>query len=446
MTITTSARAARFAGMDLIRPSWLRSSSARAVWKKAWSRSNRVQCAKECADAEVRAVCTLMASATRPFSRFEWMLAGRYLRAKRAESFVSVISGFSLVGIALGVATLIIVMSVMNGFRHDLLSRILGLKGHVIVQGLDGGNAPISTRWPQRVRAVPGVMRVAPIVEGQVMATSNGASLGALVRGMRRDDLENAADRFESLSPGALARFEGGDSVIVGAAGRQVSSWRQGMTITLIAPRGNVTPFGITPRIKTYTIAGTFKIGMSVYDSSYVFMPLEEAQLYFNMGSNVSALEVMITDPDKADTMANAIGTAGPMGTRIVTWQDMNSSLFGALQVERNVMFLILTLIILVAALNIVSGLIMLVKDKGRRHRHPAHDGRDARRGDARISSSRAPASASPAPCSALSSACCSAPTSKTSVSSCRRSPARHCSIRKSISSAACRPKWIRAR
>jgi lipoprotein-releasing system permease protein len=304
-----------------------------------------------------------MASATRPFSRFEWMLAGRYLRAKRAESFVSVISGFSLVGIALGVATLIIVMSVMNGFRHDLLSRILGLKGHIMVEGSTGA-LPDFDAVVRQVRGVPGVTRAAPIVEGQVMATTNGASLGVIVHGIRRDDLAKMTVVSSTLSDGALANFDGDDSVIIGARLADRLRLAPGMSITLIAPRGNVTPFGVTPRIKTYRIAGTFRIGMSEYDTSYVFMPLDQARLYFNMGASVSAIEVMITDPDKADTMINAVGTAAGPNARIVTWEDINSSFFDAIQVEKNVMFLILTLIILVAALNIVSGLIMLVKDK----------------------------------------------------------------------------------
>ena len=305
-----------------------------------------------------------MAAPTRAFAGFEWMIALRYLRAKRKESFVSVISGFSLIGIALGVATLIIVMSVMNGFRHELLSRILGLNGHVIVQGL-GGNLNNFDADAARVRAVPGVVRVAPIVDGQVMATADGISSGALVRGMRRGDLETLTTVSKNLSPGALARFEGGDSVIVGSRLAAKLGVGPGLDITLIAPRGNVTPFGTTPRVKTYTIAGTFNIGMSEYDETFIFMPLSEAQLYFNTGAGVNGLEVMVADPDHLESLQGRIAQVSGMGTRIVTWKDMNSSLFGALQVERNVMFLILTLIILVAALNIVSGLIMLVKDKG---------------------------------------------------------------------------------
>ncbi|HWY15151.1 MAG TPA: lipoprotein-releasing ABC transporter permease subunit [Rhizomicrobium sp.] len=306
-----------------------------------------------------------MAQGTGAFAPFEWMIALRYLRAKRQESFVSVISGFSLVGIAVGVATLIIVMAVMNGFRHELLSRILGLNGHMSIQ------APIGTlanfdAVAARVRAVPGVVRVAPIVDGQVMGAANGLNAGVLVRGMRRDDLRTLTTVSKSLSEGALSHFQGGESVIVGRRLADRMRLVPGAQITLIAPRGNVTPFGVTPRVKSYTVAGTFQIGMSEYDQSYVFMPLDEAQLYFNLGSNVSGLEVMIRDPEQVNQLLAPIARAAGPFSRIITWQDMNSSLFAALQVERNVMFLILTLIILVAALNIVSGLIMLVKDKSR--------------------------------------------------------------------------------
>jgi lipoprotein-releasing system permease protein len=265
----------------------------------------------------------------RPFAAFEWMIALRYLRARRTESFVSVISGFSLVGIALGVATLIIVMSVMNGFRHELLGRILGLQGHVIVQGV-GGGLPDFDRIAARVARVPNVTRVAPIVDGQALASGGGSSPGVII-GYR------LANRL-GLAPGAQ--------------------------ITLIAPRGNVTPFGVTPRIKTYTVAGTFNIGMSEYDNAYIFMPLQEAQLYFNMGNTVTGLEVMITDADAVNSLIAPIAEAAGPFARVRSWQVISSSLFQALEIERNVMFLILTLIILVAALNIVSGLIMLVKDK----------------------------------------------------------------------------------
>ena len=302
-------------------------------------------------------------SDTHPFAAFEWMIAMRYLRARRAESFVSVIAGFSLAGIALGVATLIIVMSVMNGFRHELLASILGLQGHIIVQG-DSEYLADFDSIAQRIRGVPGVLHVAPIVDGQALASGGGTSPGVLVRGIRAGDLSSLKSVSESLSNGALTQFRSGESVIIGARLAHKLGTGPGGTITLIAPRGNVTPFGVTPRIKTYTIAGTFDIGMSEYDSTFVFMPLDEAQLYFNMGRTVSGLEVMVSNPDDVNALVGPISTAAGPRALVRTWQSISQSLFQAIEVERNVMFLILTLIILVAALNIVSGLIMLVKDK----------------------------------------------------------------------------------
>jgi lipoprotein-releasing system permease protein len=297
------------------------------------------------------------------FAPFEWMIALRYLRAKRQESFVSVISGFSLVGIALGVATLIIVMSVMNGFRHELLKSILGLNGHVTVQAAEGP-LPDYDALVRKLLAVPGVTRAAPVVDGQVMASQNGVNSGVIARGLRTADLKNLTIVSKTLSPGALAGFDSGENVIVGAGLAQRMGIRPGGSITLIAPKGNVTPFGTTPRIKTYTVAGVFRIGMTQYDTGFIFMPLGEAQLFFNSESGVSGVEVMVTDPDNDLSMLPRLRQASGNATRLVPWQETNSSFFEALQVERNVMFLILTLIILVAALNIVSGLIMLVKDK----------------------------------------------------------------------------------
>jgi lipoprotein-releasing system permease protein len=303
------------------------------------------------------------ARGTHPFAAFEWLVAFRYLRPKRADGYISIISILSLIGIALGVAALIIVMAVMNGFRHELLSRILGLNGHVIVQGY-AGPLPNYDQLAVKVRAVPGVVRVAPIIDGQVMASANGTTVGVLVRGMRPSDLKTLTTVSSTLSEGALDHFSGGDEVIIG--GRLADKMRlvPGASITLIAPQGDVTPFGTTPRVKTYRVAGTFNIGMSEYDQTFVFMPLDQAQLYFNMDRGVSGLEVMVQNPDDVDQMQTAIAQVSPPYARIVTWKDVNSSLVGAIDVEKNVMFMILTLIILVAALNIISGLIMLVKDK----------------------------------------------------------------------------------
>src|SRR5690348_14787663 len=245
-------------------------------------------------------------STTGPFAGFEWMIALRYLRPTRREGYVSIISIFSLIGIAIGVAALIIVLAVMNGFRHELLGRILGLNGHAVVQNLYG-NVTNYDALAAKVRAVPGVTRVTPIIDGQVMASANGLNGGVLVRGMRRADLQKLTTVSQSLSEGALAHFQGGDSVIIGQRLAEKMRLLPGMQITLIAPRGNVTPFGTTPRVKGYTIAGTFRVGMSEYDQTFVFMPLDEAQLYFNMGDSVNGLEVMVTDPDQANAIANKI-------------------------------------------------------------------------------------------------------------------------------------------
>ena len=304
-----------------------------------------------------------MTTRTRPFSGFEWLVAGRYLRSKRRDGFISVISILSLLGIALGVATLIIVMSVMNGFRAQLLGRILGLNGHAIVQTFGGVSDYDAVT--ERLRAVQGVTAAFPIVEGQVLVnTEGGTSRGALVRGMKSEDLRALTVVSSTLSASAMDGFDAGESVILGERLSQLLGLFPGMTITLIAPKGEVTPFGSTPRIKTYSVSGTFNVGMSEYDQTFIFMPLAEAQLFFGMEGSVSGILVMVNSPDQIaawrEPLRVAAGNAG-----ISDWQQMNSSLFGALQVERNVMFLILTLIILVAALNIISGLIMLVKDKG---------------------------------------------------------------------------------
>jgi lipoprotein-releasing system permease protein len=296
------------------------------------------------------------------FAPFEWMIAARYLRAKRQESFISVISLFSLIGIALGVATLIIVMSVMNGFKVELLKSILGLSGHVTIQS-QLGNMSDYDAVTSRIMKVPGVVRAAPVVDGQVMASQNDANLGVIVRGIRAKDLGKLAVA-EKLRAGSLAYFDGDDAVIVGAGLAAKLGVRVNGEITLIAPKGNVTPFGTTPRVKTYHVISVFRIGNTLYDNNYIFMPLGEAQNYFDLGDKVSGVEVMLNDPEADLALLPALGkAAGPM-MRTVPWQDLNSAFFEAIQVESNVMFLILSLIILVAALNIVSGLIMLVKDK----------------------------------------------------------------------------------
>ncbi len=315
---------------------------------------------------------------TRPFAPFEWMLAARYLRARRREGFISVISLFSFLGILLGVATLIVVMAVLNGFRAELLDKILGFQGHVSIYRSD--LMPIENYADIQVRlaAVPGVTRAVALVEGQAMASSLRNNTGALVRGISETDIQklpslNNPDLRTGMNPDHLpddppsfAGFEASDGVAIG----ERMAWRHqlglGSRITIISPDGADTVVGNTPRIRDYPVVAIFKVGMSDYDENVIYMPLSEAQDYFNTDTGVSQIEVMVEEPDQVEAFTGPVLTAAGDGMAISSWKDRNSTFFNALAVERNVMFLVLTMIILVAALNIISGLIMLVKDKGR--------------------------------------------------------------------------------
>ncbi|MDX1709961.1 MAG: lipoprotein-releasing ABC transporter permease subunit [Rhodovibrionaceae bacterium] len=296
------------------------------------------------------------------FGAFERMVAWRYLRAKREEGFISVIAGFSLVGIMLGVAVLIIVMAVMNGFRQELLERILGVNGHVTVYA-NGGNIGNYQTLADRLAALASVEVADPQIQGQVMLTTAGNATGAIVRGMTQQDLAQRKLVSDNIVQGAFDKY-GRDGVLLGSRLARSLGVGVGDQITLLSPRGRTTVMGTVPRMKAYVVAGLFEIGMYEYDSGFVYMPLEAAQTFFRLDDQVNAIEVFVADPENIDeARANIADTLGP-GFRIVDWQQANSSFFNALQVERNVMFLILSLIILVAALNIIAGQIMLVKDK----------------------------------------------------------------------------------
>jgi lipoprotein-releasing system permease protein len=300
-----------------------------------------------------------------PFAPFEWMLSLRYLRARRQEGFISVNAGFSFLGIMLGVATLIIVMAVMNGFRKELLEKILGLNGHLLIQPLE---SPL-TDWQEvadRVGKVEGIKLAAPIVEGQALASSPLGASGVLLRGVRAGDLAKLPSIANNIRQGTLEGFDEGQGVAIGRRLADQLTLRAGDSVTLVAPRGAVTPMGTTPRIKSYKIAAVFEIGMSEYDAAFVFMPLAEAQAYFNRAGDVTAIEVYTEDPDRVDRTRRLVAEAANRPIFMVDWRQRNATFFNALQVERNVMFLILTIIVIVAAFNITSGLIMLVKDKGR--------------------------------------------------------------------------------
>jgi lipoprotein-releasing system permease protein len=305
--------------------------------------------------------------ATRPFSAFEWMLALRYLRPRRKEAFISVIAGFSFLGIMLGVATLVVVMAVMNGFRAELLDKILGINGHIIVQPIESELTDYD-EVAKRISAVPGVKAAIPIIEGQALASgpSTGSS-GVLVRGIRGPDLLGMRKVSSSVEDGGgLLDFDNSGGIAIGSGLAQSLGVSVGDKVMLISPRGATTPFGTAPRVKSYPVVAIFQIGMSEYDSTYVFMPLSEAQLYFNEPKRAQAIEVYLNDPDKVGEMRPIVEKAAGRPVFTTDWRQRNVTFFNALQVERNVMFTILTLIVLVAALNIISGLIMLVKDKGR--------------------------------------------------------------------------------
>ena len=299
------------------------------------------------------------------FNGFERAVAGRYLRARRGERFVSVIAGFSLVGIALGVATLIIVMSVMNGFRTELLSRILGLNGDLGVYG----SGEMLTNYDQlaaRILKVPGVISATPVVEGQgLLTTDRGGAVGGMVRGISKADLQKLPFVGSNIRQGSLADFQGDDAIAVGVGLAQRFGLSVGSNLTIVSPQGAATAFGTVPRIRAYRVVAIFQAGVNDYDSSVAFLPIEAAQVFFMHPNEVSQIEVMVSDPDDVATVNRAIRAALPqIPLRIVDWQQNNNSFFAAVEVERNVMFLILTLIILVAAFNIISSLIMMVKDK----------------------------------------------------------------------------------
>ena len=315
---------------------------------------------------------------TRPFAPFEWMLAGRYLRARRREGFISVISLFSFLGILLGVATLIVVMAVLNGFRAELLDKILGFQGHVSVYHSDVSPVADYPDLTARLSKIPGVVRAVPLVEGQAMASSLHNNTGALVRGISESDIQKLPslnnDNLRTAInkdniPDEKASFKGFDASGGVAIGERMA-WRHqlglGSRITIITPDGPDTVIGNAPRIRDYPVVAIFKVGMSDYDENVIYMPLAEAQDYFVTDEGVNQIEVMVADPDKVEEYVPAIMGAAGEGMAASTWKDRNSTFFNALAVERNVMFLVLTMIILVAALNIISGLIMLVKDKGR--------------------------------------------------------------------------------
>ncbi|WP_371130491.1 lipoprotein-releasing ABC transporter permease subunit [Phenylobacterium sp.] len=304
-----------------------------------------------------------------PFGQWERAVATRYLRAKRSQGGVALISIISFVGIMLAVAVLIIVMSVMNGFRTELLSRILGFSGHLYVSG-GVLNSPDRDAMVRRIADLPGVIQVTPVVEAQAMALGNGQISGAIVRGITARDLKATKLVSENITRGTMAGFGegeyGGDLILVGDRLAQTLGVQPGDALSLVSPTGGATAFGGTPLRKTYTVAGTFTVGMSEYDQAFIYMPLEQAQLFFGRETGLDYVEIKLQDPDEAVAMKPALAKAAGPAALLTDWTEKNASYWGALKVERNVMRLILMMLVAIAAMNIISGLVMLVKNKGR--------------------------------------------------------------------------------
>jgi lipoprotein-releasing system permease protein len=298
------------------------------------------------------------------FSSFERMVAVRYLRARRQEGFISVVAWFSLIGILLGVMALIITLAIFNGFHQELLARILGLNGHISMQS----GARVIADYDAiaaRIRKVPDVVAAYPQVDGQAMATARSNAAGAIVRGLKPEDLKALSLVSSKLVAGSLDGF-GDDGIVLGYRLARTLGVGVGGQVTLISPEGAVTAFGTIPRMKTYHVVALFNVGMYEYDSSFIYMPLEAAQLYFKLPNAVSEIDVRITDPEQAASMANRVQLEADHGLQAIPWQQVNASYFNFVQLQRNLYALVVTLVILVAAFNIISGLIMLVKDKGR--------------------------------------------------------------------------------
>jgi lipoprotein-releasing system permease protein len=304
-----------------------------------------------------------------PFGAWERALAFRYLKARRKNGGIALIAWISFIAVTLAVGALIIIMSVMNGFRSEIVSRMVGFNGHIYVQGPATG-APTRDALISRIRAVPGVVQVVPVVQAQALVVGPGQVTGAIVRGMRPEDLRGTPIIARNIKGGSLDGFGqgeyGGDMVLAGSGMADRLGVKAGDSISVISPNGAATAFGSTPRRKSYTVGGVFNVGLTQYDAAYIYMPLEQAQLLFGRGDTVDLLEVNLDDADHIDALKPSIQAAAGTGAVLTDWRDENHAFFNALQVERVAMRIILMIVVAIAMLNIISGLIMLVKNKGR--------------------------------------------------------------------------------
>ena len=309
------------------------------------------------------------ARAAGPFSRWERSVARRYLFAKRKNGGVALISIISFSAVMLAVFALITVMSVMNGFRAELLGRILGFNGHLYAQS-PLINGPDRDTIIRRIKAAPGVIQAAPMVEAQAMVIGPTQVTGAIVRGVATSDLRHMSLISGNIKKGSLEGFGqgeyGGDIVLIGDRMAQTLGVQPGDPITVISPSGPATAFGSSTREKNYIVGGVFSVGMSQFDEAFIYMPLEQAQLFFGRDTTVDYVEIKVDDPDKAKELKQAVEVASGPGAVVNDWMDKNHSYFTALQVERKVMRLILFCIVAIATLNIISSLVMLVKNKGK--------------------------------------------------------------------------------
>jgi lipoprotein-releasing system permease protein len=299
----------------------------------------------------------------RSFSRFEWMVALRYLRSRKANGFVSVIALFSFLGIMLGVATLIVVMSVMNGFHRELMDKIVGINGHAFLQATE---APF-TGWEavaSKTATLPGVKLAIPMIESAAGVSSQYAQSGALVRGIRGTDLLRLPGVAGNIRDGTVEGFDTAEGVAIGQRLAETLGVRVGDKVSLLIAKGAQTPFGVAPRIKAYPVVAIFQIGMSEFDNLFIYMPLQEAQAFFNKENEVTVVETFVENPDNMDAFRSQVDKAIAKPLIVTDWRQRNKTFFETLQVEKNILFIILTLIVIVAAFNIVSGLTMLVKDK----------------------------------------------------------------------------------
>jgi lipoprotein-releasing system permease protein len=300
------------------------------------------------------------------FGPFERMVAGRYLRARKGERFVSIIAIFSLVGIALGVATLIVVTSVMSGFQVELVSRILGVNGHITVEAYAGQKLDDYQKLVAQVRGLPDVASATPVLDGQaLLSTEGGGARGGLVRGISLDDLRALHPISDHIISGSLADFTGDDAIVVGVGLANAYRLRVGGSLTVISPEGAATAFGTIPRVRAYRVVAIFDAGLNDYNSSVVFLPLPAAQVFFQKPNAVTGLEIRLKDANEV----NAVGRdLAPLlqGRQVYArdWRHANDTIIGVLQVQKDTMFIVLGMIVLVAAFNVVSSLIMLVKDK----------------------------------------------------------------------------------